>query len=149
MSDIETFSEWLKKRQTDRHDKNRPVPVKDTHIDSFLSIVDNLKRDLEELDSVEKRQSSKLKLKKKPEDKPKDKADKVKKKPLPDDIVKKKGDVGDEDFDEFDVLDDALSDRFGEPVRLPSDGKVPDITQRFRRKPDRTPDPRSRRLGRD
>lgn len=127
MSEFETFSEWMK-RKTD-HAGHRPVPAKNPNIDSFLAAVDNLKRDMEELDSVEKK--DKMKPKKVKLDDKKKEDDKKK----PD--KKRDEDEVDLDGEDDDVLDDVDLDRSGKPLRLPPDRKVPKLPERTGRKPGR------------
>lgn len=142
MSEFETFGEWVKRRAG--HEGHRPVPVKNANIDSFLSAVDNLKRDMDELDALEKKEKSKPK-KTKPDDKVKQK-DKDKK-PSDDKAPKKKDKDDDlDDAEDVDVLDDADLDRPGKPVRLLPDRKVQGKPPVLRGKPNRPVDPRKRQL---
>lgn len=136
MTDLESFSEWIK-----RKGGHKPASVKNPNIDSFIKAVDSLKRDMDELDSLEKNPKSKKPESKKPE----------KEKEKPKDVRKKVDPIEDEedDFvDDDDVLDDVDVDRDGEPVRLPPDSKVSRDSERIRRKPNRSDDFGDERLER-
>ncbi len=116
MSEIESFSEWVKKKPAAH--KAKKASVKNPNIDSFLKSVDNLKKDMDELDVIEKKEKSKPKSKpegKKPEEKKIDTFKTYKN--------KRDSEEGKEDEDTDDV-DDSM-DNSDERLRLPIDVKVP------------------------
>lgn len=113
---MRTFHEWL--NEAHRPKKSRPVSVKNKDIDAFLKAVDNLKRDMEELDVLEK---------------------KPKKKSVPG----KEPVAVEPDQDDDDSLD--VRDP-GEPLRLPPDDEVPGESEDDGGKPSRPDDSPPRRL---
>ena len=127
MNELPTFNEWRKGRPAMRRPAKKPS-VKNPSIDAFVKSVDSLKKDMDQLDAVEK----KVKLKPKPEEKPDDKSfDSFK-------DYKKKRDSEEKVKDDDDEVDDRPDEIEPEGDRhkkllLPS-RKIPKITPTIRGK---------------
>jgi hypothetical protein len=153
MSDLQSFNEWVKGRPA----KPKTPSVKNPAIDAFLKSVDGLKRDMDELDAVEKK-----KPKVKPGgDKPDDKKKKEKEIDTFKDYKKKRDsedeentdDEGDEeepakrvDGDGVSVRPQSRRNNPDKPLRLPPDRKVQGVPERQRAKPDSPFSSRRKRL---
>ncbi len=126
MNDMKTFSEWRKGRPAMR--KPRKPSVKNPSIDAFVKSVDSLKKDMDQLDAVEK------KVKPKPEGKPEEKPDDKKAFNSFKDYKKKRDSEEGKNQDEEEDDDEEGQQLPDEPVERPRVlPKAPVLRQKLRR----------------
>jgi hypothetical protein len=142
MTEIVSFSEWLK-RTPIKPGKDKPAP-KNKSIDAFVKAVDNLKKDLTQLDAIEKKEKpEKEKEKPKPEDK--DKIQGFQKYKDKRDAEQSK-DKTDTKSDKLDVSNDVSDDSDDKRLRLSPDKQISVRPKILRKESPRLPDLRSRQL---